>query len=245
MALGVRTEGNGAAVTAAPLDPTRVLTRRRRLPSSRAVVGGFLVALAALAAFVAAQGTGDGPSHRYVVAARDLIAGSTLRADDLRTEAVDLPSAMAGRAFTDPSTLIGRVTTTALASGELVQASSVVSGEAADPRFQLSIPVERSRALDGLLVAGESVDLLVTYGTGDNATTFVVVRGADVLRVDHGQRGTLTADNDTVILIAVSTPDDALAVTHAAQAGEITVVRATAAPTGTGPDSYRPPSTNG
>jgi hypothetical protein len=71
------------------------------------------------------------------------------------------------------------------------------------------------------------------------------VRGADVLRVDHGQRGTLTADNDTIIVIAVATPDDALAVTHAAQAGEITVVRATAAPTDKGPDSYRPPTTNG
>lgn len=243
MGVAVRTEGNGAATATGHSDTPRELTRRRHLPGGRAVVGGFLVALAALGTFVAARGTGGGPSHDYVVAAHDIVAGTTLRASDLRTEGVDLPGSMAGRAFTDPSAVIGRITTTALANGELVQASAVVEGDAADPRFQLSIPVERSRALDGSLVAGEKVDLLATYGTGSDAITLVVVRGADVLRVDQGQRGTLTANNDTIILIAVANSDDALAVTHAAQAGKITVVRATAARADDGPDSYQQPST--
>jgi Flp pilus assembly protein CpaB len=240
--VAVRTEGNGAATTTGNSSASRLLTRRRNLPSGRAVVGGFLVALAALGAFVAARGTGDGPSQHFVVVAHDVIAGTTLRASDLRTEAVDLPGEMAGRAFTDPAAVIGRITTTALANGELVQASSVVGGDAADPRFQLSVPVERSRALDGFLVAGEKVDVLATYGTGTDAVTFVVVRGADVLRIDQGQRGTLTATNDTIILLAVARPDDALAVTHAAQAGKITIVRATAAQADNGPDSYRQPT---
>ena len=238
----MRTEGNGAATGTGQSDPQRLLAKRRTLPSGRAVVGGFLVALAALGAFVAARGTGGGPSHRYVVVSHDVIAGTELRDSDLSTAAVDLPGEMAARAFTDPAAVVGRVVTTSLANGELVQASAVVGGDAADPRFQLSVPVERSRALDGLLVAGEKVDVLVTYGTGNDAATFVVVRGADVLRVDQGQRGALTANNDTIILLAVSKPDDALAVTHAAQAGKITIVRATAAQADNGPDSYRPPS---
>jgi Flp pilus assembly protein CpaB len=240
--VAVRTEGNGAATVTGTSDAPRLLARRRNLPSGRAVVGGFLVALAALGAFVAARGTGGGPSHHYVVVAHDVIAGTTLRASDLRTEAVDLPTELAARAFTDPAAVVGRVTTTGLANGELVQASSVVGGGAADPRFQLSVPVERARALDGLLVAGERVDLLVTYGTGNDAVTLVVVRGADVLRVDQGQRGALTANNDTIVLLAVARPDDALAVTHAAQVGKITLVRATAAHAENGPDSYRQPS---
>ena len=245
MGVAVRTEGNGAAAATGHSDASRLLTRRRHLPGGRAVVGGFLVALAALGAFVAARGTGGGPSHHYVVVAHDVTAGTTLRASDVRTEAVDLPRTMADRAFTDPAAVIGRITTTALVGGELVQASSVIGGDAADPRFQLSVPVERSRALDGSLVAGEKVNLLATYGTGNDATTLVVVRGADVLRVDQGQRGTLTANNDTIILIAVSSPDDALAVTHAAQAGKITVVRATAAGADNGPDSYQPSTKSG
>jgi hypothetical protein len=147
-------EGNGAAAGSATAQSPRLLARRRSLPSGRAVVGGFLVALAALGAFVAARGTGNGPSHHYVVAAHDIVAGTKLTARDLRTSAVDLPDDMAARAFTDTAAVVGRVATTSLASGELVQASSVVGGDAADPRFQLSVPVERSRALDGLLVAG-------------------------------------------------------------------------------------------
>ena len=127
--VAVRTEGNGAAAATGTSDASRLLTRRRNLPSGRAVVGGFLIALAALGTFVAARGTGGGPSHHYVVVAHDVIAGTTLRASDLRTEAVDLPNEMAGRAFTDPAAVVGTVTTTALANGELVQASSVVGSD--------------------------------------------------------------------------------------------------------------------
>lgn len=242
MGLAVGTESNGTVLGTARVEPPRLVARRRNLPSGRAVVGGFLVAIAALGAFVAARGTSSGPSRRYVVVAHDILAGTTLQAADLRTEAVDLPSELAGRAFTDPAVVVGRVATATMASGELVQASAVVGGDAADPRFQLSVPVERSRALDGLLVPGESVDILATYGTGSDGVTLVVVRKAEVLRVDLGQRGTLTANNDAIILVAVTSPDDALAVTHAAQAGKITLVRATAASGDDGPDSYRPPT---
>src|SRR5437870_3424343 len=104
----IRTEGNGSATGTSSLDPSRTLTRRRNLPSGRAVVGGFLVAVAALGAFVAARGTGGGPSQHYVVLTHDVIAGTTLRATDLRTVAVDLPADMAGRAFTDPAAVIGK-----------------------------------------------------------------------------------------------------------------------------------------
>src|SRR2546421_9053198 len=89
--VAVRTEGNGAATATGNSDAQRLLTRRRNLPSGRAVVGGFLVAIAALGAFVAARDTGGGPSHHYGVAAHDVIAGTTLKSTDLRTEAVDLP----------------------------------------------------------------------------------------------------------------------------------------------------------
>lgn len=209
------------------------------------MVGGLLVAIAALIAFVAARGTGTGPTHQYVVAARDVVAGTRLQPSDLRTEAVDLPDGLADRSFTDVAALVGRVTTTALSNGELVQASTVVTGNAADPRFQVSIPVERARALDGLLTAGERVDVLVTYGTGTDGETLVVVRDADVLRVDQGQRGTLGGNSDVVVLLALPQSGDALAVTHAAQAGKITLVRTTGVSSDAGPSSYRPPTSKG
>src|SRR4051812_20047222 len=97
MGAAVRAEANGAITTPEP--QPRPMVRRRSLPSGRAVTGGLLIALAALGAFVAARGTSAGPSHRYVVAAHDIVAGTTLEADDLRSEPVDLPEGLAGRAF--------------------------------------------------------------------------------------------------------------------------------------------------
>lgn len=240
MGLAVRRESNGSAASGAPEGP-RLLARRRRRPSGRAVLGGFLVAMAALTAFVAARGTPDGPSHSYVVVARDVIAGTKLQPGDLREVTMDLPDSLAGRAFRDARTLVGRLAVHPLSSGELIQASAVVTGDATDPRFQISLPVERARAVDGLVTTGEQVDLLVTYGAGADAETLVVVRGAEILRVDQGQHGALGGDNDMIVLLALTTPNDALAVTHAAQAGKITLVRTTAAASDNGPSSYRPP----
>lgn len=205
------------------------------------MVGGLLVALAALAAFVAARGGQSGPTQYYVVVTHDVVAGTKLDVSDLRALAMDLPDAIAERAFTDVAAVAGRLTVSPLARGELVQASAVVSGDAADPRLQLSVPVERSRALDGLVGAGERVDVLATYGAGADGETLLVVRGAQVLRVDQGQHGALAASSDMVVLLAVGTVDDALAVTHAAQAGKVTLVRTTTM-SDTGPTSYRPPA---
>jgi len=215
------------------------------MPSGRAVVGGLLVALAALAAFVAARGDQGGPTGSYVVVAHDVVAGTKLQANDLRTVSMDLPDALAHRAFTDVGAVAGRLTTSPLSDGELVQASAVLGGDAADSRYQLSVPVERSRALDGLIARGEKVDVLVTYGTGADGGTFVVAHRAEVLRVDQAERGALGAGSEMIIVLAVDSANDALAVTHAGQAGKVTLVRSTGSGSEVGPDSYQPPDAKG
>src|SRR5687768_720166 len=50
----------------------RAVRRRSALPTGRAVVGGFLVALAALGIFAAYSSATAGPTTSYVVARRDL-----------------------------------------------------------------------------------------------------------------------------------------------------------------------------
>src|SRR4051794_10190880 len=218
---------------------TNVVARRRSLPSGRAVVGGFLIALAALGVFVAAQSAARHPTDHYVVVAHDVAPGSTLTAADLDTSSIDLPGGLAGRAFTDPRVLIGQVTLGPLTTGELVQRSAVVAPGQAGAAFQVSLPIERSRALAGGLAAGEVVDVLVTY----SSETIVVSRGATVVRSDSGTRGTIGSGGETVLVLAVRSPDEVLAVTHGSQVGKVTVVRTTGV-TGadTGPDSYQPPA---
>ncbi len=230
----------GAASSVARL----MVGRKRALPSGRAVVGGFLIAVAATGCFAAVEGAGRGPSHSYVVAARDVPVGTTITAADLRTATVDLPGEVADRSFARPEEVVGRLSVAPLHTGELLQASAVVAGAAADPRFQVSLPLDRSRALDGAIGTGEHVDVLATFGTGGDAATLAVARGAEVLGVDLGHAGPLGGTSgDLVVLLAVPTGADAIALSHAAQAGKLTLVRttgATAAGAPSGPDHYRP-----
>jgi len=222
---------------------TRAAGRSRALPGSRAVLGGLLVAVAALGTFAAARGAGATATRSFVVAARDVPAGSVLSPADLTSVAMHLPDASAARAFTDAGPLVGRVTVAPLAKGELVQTSAVVGGDAADERVQLSVPVDRARALDGLLQVGEKVDVLATYGEGADGRTLVVARDAEVRRVDNGSRGSITASDNSVIVLAVADGDEALAVTHASQTGKVTLLRSTRS-NGPSSDSYTVTSSN-
>jgi hypothetical protein len=216
-----------------------VVTRRRGLPSGRAVVGGFLIALAALGVFVAYQGAARHATTQYAVVAHDVAPGSILTAADLETAGMELPNELAGRAFTDPSALVGKVTLGPLTDGELVQRSAVVAPAQAGSAYQVSLPIDRSRALAGGLVAGEVVDVLVTYAS----ETIVVSRGATVVRSDSGGRGTIGSGGETVLVLAVRSPDEVLAITHGSQVGKVTVVRTTGvADEDVGPNSYQPPT---
>jgi Flp pilus assembly protein CpaB len=199
------------------------------------------MALAALGVFVATRGASDHSAQNYVVVAHDVTAGTKLTEGDLAVAAIDLPSGLASHAFTNRATVVGQVAIAHLAAGDLVQTSVVAAGDAADSRVQLSIPIERARALDGLLEPGERVDVLATYAGDGSGETIVVARGAEVRRVDNGSRNALSASDSTVLVLAVDDPDAALAVAHASQAGKVTVVRATGTGDHEASPSYEPP----
>jgi len=219
----------------------RAIVRRRTLPGGRAVTGGFLIALAALGVFVAARGAAQHSTQHYVVVAHEVTAGTKLADADLAVTELDLPPDLASHAFTNRDRVVGQVALAHLATGDLVQGSLVAEGDAADERLQLSIPVERARALDGMLEPGETVDVLATYSGSGSGDTIVVARGAEVRRVDNGARTALTASDNTVLVLAVDNPDTALAVAHASQAGKVTIVRATGARDRGTSSSYQPP----
>lgn len=153
---------------------------------------------------------------------------------------MDLTSAAtAGRAFTDPDVLVGSTVLGPIAKGELVQASSVVRRSASDSRGpQVSLALPASRAVGGSLVAGELVDVLVTYGTGVDAYTLTVVRSARIARIDQ-TGGALSDGSSLVITLAVATHDDARSVSHSAAAGEVAIVRSDGSRDGS--DTYRTP----
>ena len=230
----------GAAPRAGSLRPVP------RLATGRAALGGLLVALAALGVFAAWSRASSPPSTRYLVLATDVPVGSTLRASDLGWVAVDLPSVVAAGAFDDPDAVVGSVTLAPLAEGDLLTASAVApAAEAPDAGHEVSLTLERARAVGGVLEPGEWVDIMATYGTGTDAWTEVLARRAVVVALAEASDGGLAASGQVVVTIALAAPDDVIETINALDAGTVTLVRTTHAPTH-GPDAdgtasaYRP-----
>ncbi len=229
------------------------LRRRRSLPGGRAVVGGFLIALAAVGTFAAYTGATADTRDRFVVARQDLPIGHRITKADLGEAAMDLPPALRARVWQDPSRLVGAVVVGPVGNGELIQAADVVNGdEAGATGPQVSFPIDSARALAGSLKVGEVVDVLATYDAAGGGQTTAVVRGARV--VDRSQPDSrLGEGGKEVVTLSVVNRSDTLAVAHAANAGEVTLVRVTGQPqqpasagsTYQAPSSGRSPSSPG
>jgi len=197
------------------------------------VVGGLLVTLAAVVVFSAYAGAGERPSVTVVVARRDVTPGRALTVDDLDVRTTELAGDVVAATFDSVDDVVGAVALGPIGAGELVQEGSVRMGGAdAGPEF--SFPVERERALSGDLRPGEQVDLLATFGTGSDAETVVLARGAQIRRVEEARSGTLGSSGRLVLTVGLASGEEVLDVAHASQVATITVVRAGASGTGGG-----------
>jgi Flp pilus assembly protein CpaB len=220
----------------------RTVTRRAALPNGRAIAGGFLVALSALGIFTAYARTTAGPTTSYVVARHDLALGTRISERDLVTLPMELPAAIAGQAaFERTDAVVGATTIGPVRKGELVQAGDLIRKRTGPAELEVSFEIEPARALAGSLRPGESVDVLATFGAGADSYTVVVVRQARVL-ASATTRNALSTGAD-VVSLAVPSSDAALALTHAVNAGEVTLVRSTGS-TASGPagQTYRAPA---
>ena len=187
-------------------------------------MGGLLVAMAMLAAFALASRPHHGPTGRVVVARRAVRLGSRLSADDLRVESIDLPGRVGPGTYADPSDLDGAVALAPLEPGDIVERSSVALGGAGGSGAQVSFPLDRERALDGRIEPGEALDLLATYGTGEDARTVVVAHAVRLVDVDDDHQG-LEGAGKLVVTVELPDPDLAVPVTRASTVASLTLVR--------------------
>lgn len=209
-----------APVSSGPVDddrspPRRRVRRRRGLPGGRAVVGGLLITVAAVAVFAAYLDATAAPTTRYVVTVSDVEPGTRVQPADLGVVAIDLPSDLTGQVFTDPGDVVGQVVTAPLGARELVAASDVADPGDAEGRAQQSFSVGASRALGERIRPGERIDVLATY----DDYTLPVLSGVRVLQREGAETVTFT--------VALEDPEDALALANAVDSGEVTVVRTT------------------
>lgn len=198
--------------------------RRPALPNGRAVLGGFLVAVAGVTAFVAASRSASPTLTTVVVAAEPISPGERLTAASLDTIEVDLPDRLATAVFANPEDLVGAHALGPLGPGEVVQATGIDMSPGThglDGRLA-SVTVPRYAAMHGDLRPGQQVDVLAT--AGGPGTTGVIIRGAQVV----GASGPDDSDllGESAVELTLSLPDEAalLRLVDAAAAGDLTVV---------------------
>lgn len=202
------------------------LERPRAAVGSRALVGAFLVAASAVGLFVAYNDAAAGPTERYVVARANVPAGTRLTAEHLEVVSMDLPSSV--RAYRDASALVGATVVSPVEKGDLIQQSSVVFKKSGARDVEVSFKLSSDSAVGGTLRPGETVDVLVTYGTGSDAQTETVVSDAEILAVSE-ESGRLATANALIITLALNSRSDAADVATATKAGSVTLVRTSGA----------------
>jgi Flp pilus assembly protein CpaB len=206
--------------------------QRPALPASRAWVGGLLVVAAAVGVFAAYQGAGSAPATSYVVVGAEVAPGTRLTERLLSMVAIELPDTQAERAYTSIDQLEGAITLAPLEAGDLIMGSAVLLASRAtgsEAVHEFSFSVDRDHAMNGALVAGDRVDVLATYGTGEAGHTSVAARGATVLAADDGSSGGIGSPGTVVMSIALTSAADVVRVAHAAETSAVTIVRATRA----------------
>jgi Flp pilus assembly protein CpaB len=211
---------------------TRRATSVRRSLRSRVSAGHAVMLLAGMLGALFTVAALRSADHRVevVVARADLVPGTVVTADDLRTVRIAADAtAMAGLVpAAQQDALIGRVVTTRIAAGRFVARDDVQLARAGDAGRSMSVPIDRAHALDGQLVAGDRVDVVAA----DDRThaTHYVATNVEVLRVSgDGARGPLAANDRITVTLAVDA-DTALDLTAALADKNLTLVRATGAP---------------
>jgi Flp pilus assembly protein CpaB len=230
---GITTDLPASGPPRALLSTPNAVGRRRQLPSGRAVLGGFLVASAAVIVFAATAARGGNGSSAVLVAARGLPAGSVISAGDLRSARVSVPAGSRAGLFEAGSAPLGRVLAVTLQPGEILERSMLVATGAIPQQRPVTIAVEPSSLVG--IDPGQLVDVLVATGTGVGSHVSVVLRGAVLISDEDGTgSSTLSDQTGAVATLGVQTLAEVESVVQASEAGTVTLVAAERSD-GTGP----------
>jgi len=206
-----------------------VLSRSRRLPSGRAVLGALLITLAVLGILVATRLGDQATIRRVVVANVDLAPGTVLEPEHLGLVEIRLAEEVDWVAE-DPQELYGSVLLGPLAEFEFVQLANITEGtpeSVPNGLVEVSIEVDSNRA-PAALASGELVTILATFPNDDPAGTVVVARNVPVLSYDSGASEFSTA-GDTVLRLGIADGSVASEIVTASITGEVSVIGVTGA----------------
>ena len=192
----------------------------------RVVAGGALCGVAAIGLWWAFEQSAAEPQTHFAIARTQLAPGVIVDAADVALVPIRLPAEVSATVFDNSDDVVGSLIVGTVHPGELLARSDVSSprfAQAAQGGYAVSVELDRPRALNGLLGAGERVDVVATHHAEPMSAT-VVASDARVLDVDDRSDAAHLAATVTVTLLV---PDLSVAtdVAAAADAGAITLIR--------------------
>ncbi len=195
------------------------------VPGPRAIIGGLLVAVAAIGTYAATTGAVGSDDRSVLIAARDLPAGTKLGVGDVRVITASINSATARNLASSPKQVEGSTLLAGLKAGEFLQGGNVASKSIASPELSFAVP--RARAVAGDLRSGETVDVIATDKGGDSRSARTAVAGAKVMKIDKGSGNSIGGGGDVIVTVSVSDRIQASTLAAAVDGGQITLVRTT------------------
>jgi Flp pilus assembly protein CpaB len=210
-------------------EPVMTLPTARRRLVSRFSTGHVLMIVAGLLGFVLTMVVirAADDTQRVAIAAADIESGRPLTTADVQWVDVRLTDDLSARAVQpdDLDALEGSVAAASIPAGELLSEADLRPVAAAGGRRAMSVPVEPAQAVNGELVPGDRVDVLVARGS----EVAIVVADAEVLDVhDPGGGGLGDVDAEFAVTLAVDVRESQL-LTAALADGELVITRATGA----------------
>ncbi len=207
-----------------PAAPARPAEGRRVL--SRIKLGHVVMVLAALFALVfnLAVLRSNEATLEIVVAATDIRAGTTLTSNHLESAVIPADDLLSARFVpaTQVDATVGRLVTRSIATGDPVLQSDLLEVDNRDGLRAMSIPIEQSQAVSGLLTRGDTVDIVLVK---DGVATYVAI-GVEVLDVPSADTNALGARSGYAPTIAVDATQ-ALRIAAALDSGEVHIIRST------------------
>ena len=209
-------------------DATPFRSRRRMLSALSAghlvmIVAGLLGMLLTLALLRSADRRVE-----VAVAAHDVRAGTVVNEHDVRYERVKMDGDLLTTVLRpdEVAHLDGAIATESIRAGELIARTDVRSAATPSKLRAVSIPIEPARAVNGDLVPGDRVDVMLAA----EHEVAIIVANAEVLEVsDPGDRGALgEVDAQFTVTLAVDAAEAQL-LAAAITDGDILIARTTGA----------------
>lgn len=195
---------------------------------TKVLLGAGLITLGAFGIAATVGAAAHGKTTTVLVAISTIPKGSVIEKTELATAQVAMPARLAAEeAMPSLNSVLGATASVAIRPNEIVT-SSLLS-----PRRTLR--TLRTMSIGGLdpanlaasgIVPGARVDVVVTYGTGINATTETVATSIQVSAITPESSGIGATQGDQVSLV-IPTLIEGLAIAQASSAGKISLINST------------------